>query len=97
MERFQCSVLRVRNPQGRKKRGGEPKRNAKRSFTFSSIAQSVEQCMICNRKGANQGKEKLNRILIRNSLILDSSMVEHSAVNRVVVGSSPTRGVGKSP
>ena len=26
-------------------------------------------------------------------LILDSSMVEHSAVNRVVVGSSPTRGV----
>ena len=27
------------------------------------------------------------------SLILDSSMVEHSAVNRVVVGSSPTRGV----
>ena len=27
------------------------------------------------------------------SIILDSSMVEHSAVNRVVVGSSPTRGV----
>ena len=26
-------------------------------------------------------------------IILDSSMVEHSAVNRVVVGSSPTRGV----
>ena len=26
-------------------------------------------------------------------LILDSSMVEHSAVNRRVVGSSPTRGV----
>ena len=25
-------------------------------------------------------------------IILDSSMVEHSAVNRVVVGSSPTRG-----
>ncbi len=25
-------------------------------------------------------------------VILDSSMVEHSAVNRVVVGSSPTRG-----
>ena len=30
-------------------------------------------------------------------MILDSSMVEHSAVNRVVVGSSPTRGVKKSP
>ena len=27
-------------------------------------------------------------------MILDSSMVEHSAVNRVVVGSSPTRGAG---
>ena len=26
-------------------------------------------------------------------LFLDSSMVEHSAVNRRVVGSSPTRGV----
>ena len=26
-------------------------------------------------------------------MVLDSSMVEHSAVNRVVVGSSPTRGV----
>ena len=28
-------------------------------------------------------------------MFLDSSMVEHSAVNRVVVGSSPTRGVEK--
>ena len=28
-------------------------------------------------------------------MILDSSMVEHSAVNRVVVGSSPTRGAEK--
>ena len=27
------------------------------------------------------------------SIFLDSSMVEHSAVNRRVVGSSPTRGV----
>ena len=27
-----------------------------------------------------------------NLIFLDSSMVEHSAVNRVVVGSSPTRG-----
>ena len=27
-------------------------------------------------------------------VFLDSSMVEHSAVNRRVVGSSPTRGVG---
>ena len=28
-----------------------------------------------------------------NVIFLDSSMVEHSAVNRGVVGSSPTRGV----
>ena len=28
-------------------------------------------------------------------MILDSSMVEHSAVNRVVVGSSPTRGANE--
>ena len=27
-----------------------------------------------------------------NGIILDSSMVEHTAVNRGVVGSSPTRG-----
>ena len=32
---------------------------------------------------------------IITSVFLDSSMVEHSAVNRRVVGSSPTRGVKK--
>ena len=32
-------------------------------------------------------------VACRVNIILDSSMVEHSAVNRVVVGSSPTRGV----
>ena len=35
----------------------------------------------------------LNNELRNSGVILDSSMVEHSAVNRVVVGSSPTRGV----
>ena len=30
---------------------------------------------------------------IKDSIVLDSSVVEHSAVNRRVVGSSPTRGV----
>ena len=30
-------------------------------------------------------------------IVLDSSMVEHSAVNRVVAGSSPARGVGRKP
>ena len=29
---------------------------------------------------------------VTNNIILDSSMAEHSAVNRRVVGSSPTRG-----
>ena len=33
---------------------------------------------------------------ITDSMILDSSVVEHSAVNRRVVGSSPTRGVMKT-
>ena len=31
-----------------------------------------------------------------NLIILDSSMVEHSAVNRVVAGSSPARGADYS-
>ena len=31
--------------------------------------------------------------IVYSFIFLDSSMVEHSAVNRVVVGSSPTRGV----
>ena len=31
--------------------------------------------------------------IIKLLMILDSSMVEHTAVNRGVVGSSPTRGV----
>ena len=34
---------------------------------------------------------------VQTLIILDSSMVEHSAVNRVVVGSSPTRGVFLRP
>ena len=35
-------------------------------------------------------------IRINLIIILDSSMVEHSAVNRRVVGSSPTRGVNET-
>ncbi len=31
--------------------------------------------------------------ILKEEIILDSSMVEHAAVNRGVVGSSPTRGV----
>ena len=33
------------------------------------------------------------RVILITPMILDSSMVEHSAVNRVVAGSSPARGV----
>ena len=38
------------------------------------------------------GKTIIKYVEISNYIFLDSSMVEHSAVNRVVVGSSPTRG-----
>ena len=41
----------------------------------------AECFMICSFEGVNL------------STFLDSSMVEHSAVNRVVAGSSPARGV----
>ena len=47
-----------------------------------------------------KGKETDERFLVFgfegmsfSSIFLDSSMVEHTAVNRGVVGSSPTRGV----
>ena len=39
-----------------------------------------------------EGAILFNNELRNSGVILDSSMVEHSAVNRVVVGSSPTRG-----
>ena len=41
---------------------------------------------MCSFEGT--GKESAEK-----EIILDSSMVEHSAVNRVVAGSSPARGV----
>ena len=48
-----------------------------------------------------KGRKQRNRAMFgfegtnlhKKKVILDSSMVEQSAVNRVVVGSSPTRGV----
>ena len=61
--------------------------------------------MICDKEGPTKWEDALSpsnktefcyRIQNkepRKNIILDSSMVEHSAVNRVVVGSSPTRGV----
>ena len=37
--------------------------------------------------------EQKKSALLYYNIFLDSSMVEHTAVNRGVVGSSPTRGV----
>ena len=51
---------------------------------------------VCKHPGHKFIKRKNRRFFysspIGESIFLDSSMVEHSAVNRVVVGSSPTRG-----
>ena len=61
--------------------------------------------MICDKEGPTKWEDALSpsnktefcyRIQNkepRKNIILDSSMVEHSAVNRVVAGSSPARGV----
>ena len=51
--------------------------------------------MICDKEGPTKWEDALspsNKEPQKN-VILDSSMVEHSAVNRVVAGSSPARGV----
>ena len=58
--------------------------------------------MTCDKKGPTKWEVILppsnRQSLLQNleqrtyTIILDSSMVEHSAVNRVVAGSSPARG-----
>ena len=58
--------------------------------------------MTCDKKGSTKWEVILlpsnRQSLLQNPeqrtyiIILDSSMVEHSAVNRVVAGSSPARG-----
>ena len=45
------------------------------------------------RKDGKKDRYTVLKVSAFKKMILDSSMVEHSAVNRVVVGSSPTRGV----
>ena len=45
------------------------------------------------RTGSQQEAGKDAECGRKKEVILDSSMVEHTAVNRGVVGSSPTRGV----
>ncbi len=57
--------------------------------------------MLCNFEGSKKELSKEERKKDKRKgkrsekteIVLDSSMVEHPAVNRVVVGSSPTRGV----
>ena len=53
--------------------------------------------LVCSFEGTGVHSEKGKissgeEFFLYKGIILDSSMVEHSAVNRVVVGSSPTRG-----
>ena len=52
------------------------------------VAESADKDSVCSFEGI-----KLHKSSRGNEIILDSSMVEHTAVNRGVVGSSPTRGV----
>ena len=54
------------------------------------------QCSVLRVRSGGEAQRKEAFGAFRKRIILDSSMVEHSAVNRVVVGSSPTRGGGKS-
>ena len=60
------------------------------SMSYDVLVIDVHDIDLCDIGRSLQKKQK--GIAKRDSLILDSSMVEHSAVNRVVVGSSPTRG-----
>ena len=59
---------------------------------------SVLRVCPSTKPSQDQWKESLRdsftvNLRSRFTVILDSSMVEHAAVNRGVVGSSPTRGV----
>ena len=53
-----------------------------KDFLYAVLKVHMKNLLQFDRQGA---------IIIQ--VILDSSMVEHTAVNRGVVGSSPTRGV----
>ena len=56
-------------------------------FGFEGTPSEKQQSMTELKKS-----EAFRKALRSKDIFLDSSMVEHSAVNRVVVGSSPTRG-----
>ena len=62
--------------------------NRSRAYPFFTVSQSGMVKVTMNGMSVFD----LYEVLRVHLMILDSSMVEHSAVNRVVVGSSPTRG-----
>ena len=70
--------------------------SALRKTTFFSVAtSSLINEFIFSLKKASFLRENLNSFALTyvTRIVLDSSAVEHSAVNRRVVGSNPTRGV----
>ena len=87
----QCTELNVTNrPRAYPERGGrvgkirmECRREKVSVFGFEGTPSEKQQSMTEAEK---------SEALRSKDIFLDSSMVEHSAVNRVVVGSSPTRG-----
>ena len=64
---------------------------------FKRVAAVSQVCMkfifLDNSMVEYCGEFPVSLLVHEFHIFLDSSMVEHSAVNRVVVGSSPTRGV----
>ena len=61
-------------------------------FGFECSKNNIQRCVAVKFYHSEEA-QLLPTYLLRKYVFLDSSMVEHSAVNRVVVGSSPTRGV----
>ena len=61
-------------------------------FGFEGMTSNVERIIAVN----SLREFTIDNLRSKFSIFLDSSMVEHTAVNRGVVGSSPTRGVKKA-
>ena len=68
---------------------------------FSVFVMNTEKTIILARVNANAVGNEANKVSAHSlslmnidmTIILDGSMVEHSAVNRRVAGSNPARGV----
>ena len=80
---------------GRSKKSGAERQTdcskeneSRRMLKFKAGGCRADKDSVCSFEGI-----KLHKSSRGNEIILDSSMVEHTAVNRGVVGSSPTRGV----